>query len=320
MLNKFSMRLFHQGVIAFVATVALFSSGAALAAQVGVVPDSPPVVSASVLAWGSVTALACTFLMNLTAPGTPTPWNWNPQVRWGLALLATTVSGIIHSMQSGVVVQTAIVTAACALLAATLAHFSTPGALAKPAAKVVGAAVLLLALGASVSVPGVARRAEAGVARAATHVQVGGMTGCSVLFPGLTTGTVTSDITAALTVAQTLDGWATTAWSDAQPYIPQVSLTNAQAVWTKAQDVYQAAVTSLQAALAAYTAGTGPSPNWAALLAALTSAADAIVTVIDQFGGSLPGMLATLSTNSEFRVHVASVHATQTTLHTFKAP
>ena len=286
--SKFTMRLVHQGILACIGCVALFSSVQALASQVGVVSTIPePAVSAGVIAWGSVTALACTFLMNLTADGTPTPWNWNPQVRWLLALAASTVSGLVHGLQSGVSTQTAIVTAVGALLAATLAHFSTPGALAKKGT--VG--LLVLALG------------------------TGGLTGCATLFPGLQTGTTTADITAFITVAETVDSFAATAWADAQPFIPQASLASAQAAWARAQDAYQAAISLAQDSLAAYTAGAAQ--NWAGVIAAVTSAVDAVVTVINQFGGSIPG---TVGANHEFAVHVATTHAAQASLHKFRAP
>jgi hypothetical protein len=308
-----SNKLISHSIVALLASVAFFSSSVVLAAQVGAVTDSAPAVSAGVLAWGSVTALVCTFLMNLTSSGTPTPWNWNPQVRFYLALGATTVSGILHACQTGVTIQTAAVTALGSLLAAVMAHYSTPGAMTKAAPKVAGAALLLLALGASVTVSNSHDRSP--LARAASHVQVGGLTGCATLFPGLNTGTTTADISAFIQVAQTVDGFASIAWTDAQPFIPPASLASATAAWTKAQDAYQAAITVAQASLAAYTSGAAQ--NWVSLFAAVTSAVDAVVTVIGQFGGALP---APMGVSSEFALHVASVHSAQTTLHSFKAP
>ena len=130
--RNFTKSYVHQAILACLVGLALFSTSHALASQVGVVTADPsPVVSSGIVAWASVTALFCTFVMGLTSPGTPTPWDLNPQVRFWIALGVTVLSGFAHSLQTGITVQTAALTAATSLLMAVIAHFSTPGSMQK---------------------------------------------------------------------------------------------------------------------------------------------------------------------------------------------
>ena len=117
-----SRRFFSQALFMAFLFTAVLSSFQALASQVGVVTPMAPSLSPQVVAWWSVTALVCTLIMNLTAPGTPTPWNWTPQVRFFVALGATTISGIAHALTDGTAWQTAVLTAFSSLVAAVLAQ------------------------------------------------------------------------------------------------------------------------------------------------------------------------------------------------------
>ena len=257
------LRLFHQGVLGFVIGLAIFSSGVAFASQTGLITtDAPPAVSAGVVAWGSITALACTFLMNLTTPGTPTPWNWNPQVRWALALAATVVSGVVHSLQTGVTVQTALVTAAAALLTATLAHFSTPGAMAKAVPQVAGAAVLMLGIAFS-------------------------STGCAGTFDQLVAGSPSTVVNAFEQAAGVVNSGAEVLFPVVLAQLPPAQQATAQADFTKAEATYQSAMTALNAGVAAYQASQG-TPNWSALISDGIQAVDAVIAAIDTWGGSVP--------------------------------
>jgi hypothetical protein len=129
-LRNFTRSYVHQAILACLVGLVLLSTSHALAAQVGVItPDPSPAVSSGVLAWASVTALLCTFVMGVTSQGTPTPWNLSPVARVWIALGVSAVSGFAHSLQSGVTVQTATLTAASSLLMAVIAHFSTPSAM-----------------------------------------------------------------------------------------------------------------------------------------------------------------------------------------------
>ena len=130
--RNFTKSYVHQALLACLVGLALFSTTHALAAQVGsVVEDPSPIVSSSIVAWASVTALLCTALMGLTSPGTKTPWNWTPTSRFWFATVVTVASGACHSITTGVSLQTAGLTAASALLMAVIAHFSTPGSMQK---------------------------------------------------------------------------------------------------------------------------------------------------------------------------------------------
>jgi hypothetical protein len=136
-LKNFTKSYVHQALLAGLVGLSLFSTTHALAAQVGVVTaDASPVVSSGILAWASVTALLCTFVMGVTSPGTPSPVNLNPVTRMWVAIVVTAVSGFAHSLQSGVTIQTAALTAASSLLMAVIAHFSTPGSMQKVAPEV----------------------------------------------------------------------------------------------------------------------------------------------------------------------------------------
>lgn len=281
-----STRYFHHAMIAMLATIALCSSSIAFADQAGVVTTDPaPAVSASVLAWGSVTALLCTFIMNLTAPGTNTPWNWNPTTRFLLALAATTLSGVIHSLQSGVTVQTAVVTAVAAILTATLAHFSTPGA----AAKTVGGAVLLLGLSA-------------------------GASGCSWVQQEIAKSptTIGADFELAANIA---NGVAKEVFATVEAQLPPSQQAAALAIFNAAEVVYGHAIDFLNDGLQAYS--DGQSQDWAGLIASCVQAYDVVVAVVDQYGGSIPSFGAKLMGAPSYAASHAVLAAQSLRLHRF---
>ena len=137
-IERYIFRIAFGAFLACLVGLALSSTTHALAAGVGALSTNPdPAVSSGVLAWASMTALACTFILGLATPGNPCPVNLNPMTRFWVATVVTVISGAAHSLQTGVTLQTAILTALSSLLMAVIAHFSTPGSMAKVSAEVV---------------------------------------------------------------------------------------------------------------------------------------------------------------------------------------
>ena len=203
-----------------------------------------------------------------------------------------------------------------------LLHFSTimsapdsVKAAVKAASKAPPALVLLIALGTSLSLsPG---QRSTPLSRAVSHVQVGGLTGCATLFPGLQTGTVSGDINAFITVATSVSSWAADAWA----LVPASLQSSASAVYTVAQATLKGAVQLAQDGLAAYLAGSGPVPNWAGLISAIDSAIDAVVAEVQTLSTTSPNVAAAVTvTNPTFAFNLSQLKAAQATAHRFHAP
>ena len=144
------------------------------------------------------------------------------------------------------------------------------------------------------------------------------LTGCAALFPGISTANTVADVTAFVQDAQFADGLVTSAWVIAYPLVPPANQPAALAAYTKAQAAYTAAIQVTEDALAAYVAGTASSPNWAAVIADVQAAVDAVITVIRSFGGTVgsPSVRFRMSTPALVD-QLAAVEAAQATLHRF---
>jgi hypothetical protein len=120
--------------------------------------------------------------MNLTSPATTTPWNWNPQVRFLLATGASALLGVAHAVIGGAPWQTAAVASLGSLVAAVLAHFTSPAA-AQKVSEVAVKTVAVLLVGSS-------------LAGLLTYE-----TGC---FTPAQSATATQDVNSAFTFAETM--------------------------------------------------------------------------------------------------------------------
>jgi hypothetical protein len=160
----------------------------------------------------------------------------------------------------------------------------------------VGALVLVILFGVSVT-----------PARAA-RVHLGGVAACSNPQTALN---VARDVSQAAAVA---DGIAESAWAAAQPFIPPANLATATADWNKAQDGYTAAQGALQAAIAAGTDAT--SQQWTAMVSAIETGIDAVVTALEQFGVVPTGAKVSLMA-PEFATKMAALRVQQKTLHRY---
>lgn len=226
-----------------------------------------------------------------------TPFAWQGKSRIAAFTILGAAVGVAHYVQNHDTVPwtESLLTGVMTIGVPMAMHFST--AIAKNAAARAAAGVSALLLVGGLSL---------------------GATGCATLFPGLTTGNPVADMTAFVQVAETADGIAVEAWTLAQPLIPAASLASAQAAYTKVQDAYQAAVALAEDAIQAYQGGAAE--NWGTVMAAVTSAVDAVITVLGQFGVSVLGAAKVVMLPPEFAVHLSTLKAAQTTLHAYRAP
>lgn len=146
------------------------------------------------------------------------------------------------------------------------------------------------------------------------------LVGCAAiesLFPGIATGNTVADLDAFVSVASNISTWAADAWA----YVPAAAQAANDAAYLDLQNGLKTAIAEAQAAVAGFTAVTGAStPNWPGLMAAVTSAVDALVAELASVGISFLGSYKVGTMAPTFAGRLAQLQAAQKTIHAFKAP
>ena len=143
--------------------------------------------------------------------------------------------------------------------------------------------------------------------------------GCSVLFPGLQTGTTVADLDAFIQVASNVSSWAADAWS----VLPASAQTSAAADYDAAQNALKSAIALAEDAVATYQAGTGSPPDWATLITAVDNGVDTLVAEIASLAGlsadTLPGSSKVALMSGTFATRLAQLRSAQVTAHRYHA-
>lgn len=108
-------------------------------------------------------------------------------------------------------------------------------------------------------------------------------------------------------------------WPVVKAQLPAAQQAAAQADFDKAEETFQDALALQTSSLAAYQ--DGQSANWAQLVTDGTKAVDALVAIIDQYGGTLPmvGTAGATASSSPYTVARAKVEIRRIDVHRYYA-
>ncbi len=142
------------------------------------------------------------------------------------------------------------------------------------------------------------------------------VTGCSALFAGATVATVTADVSAFVTAADLASSAAADVWALLPPNVQS----EAASVYTDLQNGLKNTIAVIVAALSGYTAGASPTPDWAKLTAAVTSAIDAIVAEVEslQSPPAAPGTAKVALLSPQAAGRLAQLKSVQASAHAFR--
>lgn len=142
------------------------------------------------------------------------------------------------------------------------------------------------------------------------------LTGCSGFLSGLATSNPVVDATAFENAANVADGIAVNAFQIIEPLLPAADQAVAQADFAKAQATYQGVIAALNDAIQAYQDGT--SQNWTSLYTDIQNAIDAIVAIVDSYGGSPAAALSVARGSSAFVTERALLTTAVATVHKYR--